>query len=117
MTGTQKTLEDIECQLQVQREALRSGSLDDLAETNEALDTLAAALPAGGDVPDRDALLAMRGRARANLDLLEAAMRGVQSVRHRVIEAQRLVSGAQTYDQSGKRRILDTGPAAEDRCF
>lgn len=88
--------------LDQERQALRSGRIEELAELALAKETLAAEL--AQMTPDPQQIEQMRRAAQRNLRLLSAATKGVRAARDRLGMAG--TSSFRTYDRRGRTRLL-----------
>lgn len=103
---TTRVFDALDTLLERERIALLEGRLDALAELLAEKEQLIDALAA---IPlDRDGLIALRGKAERNQNLMDSALRGIRSVATRLGTLRRLRRSLETYDQAGRRRTIVT---------
>ena len=94
--------------LVLEKDLILNGHLDQLGNLNVEKERALNELKHGKTKPDRSELKKIQTQAIQNLRLIDAAKTGVQSVRKRLIELNRVVDGADTYGKDGQRKVHDT---------
>lgn len=109
MTRTTALMERLDGLLDAQAAAIRTGDLTALAGLAAAAEALAGEEWSGGEAgvePPPEALARLRARAGVVLEQMTYLLRGVRDARRRVDSILGLSSTLETYDQSGKSRVI-----------
>ena len=99
-----ETVDALHALLRAEREAILSGNLDKLAETEGRKEALIEALIAKAPTPE--SLDRIRREAAELLTLLDAAKRGMAAARARLEEQDAARAGLSTYGPEGRNRTV-----------
>lgn len=103
---TRQTIKDLDALLERERTALIEGDLGFLAELFDQKKSLIDRLNANGKA-SADYLEKLQVKAMRNQSLINSALQGIRSVANRMNTLQRIRQTLDTYDESGKRRVIE----------
>ena len=105
-TSPQSLIDQLDALLETERTALLAGDLETIAALltrKEALiDGLNARQP-----DDRDRLAGLHDKVTRNQALLDGALQGIRKVAARMAAVRRIRRSLETYDESGRRQVID----------
>lgn len=104
MTRATVLMQRLDSLLDAQAAAIRTGDLTALAGLATSVETLAG--EAAKMEPPPEALPRLRVKAGAVLEQMTYLLRGIRDARKRVDSILGLSDGLETYDRSGKSRVL-----------
>lgn len=94
--------------LLLEKDLILGGQLDQLGDLTAQKERILEQIQTGSTGLHPEDLKKIRSLALQNLRLIDAAKSGVQSVRQRLAELNRVIEGSGTYSKDGRREIHTT---------
>ena len=104
-----QTLEALSTLLDVEREALLEGDLNQLSELLRSKEALIEKMNATPQT-DLKAIRMLDGKVKRNQLLLDGALEGIRSVADRLAHLRQIKGTLETYGDDGSRRDISLGP-------
>jgi len=106
MNKFENTISELDDLLEVERDALLSGNLDQIGRLLERKETLIDELSALERF-ETDTLQNLTVKLKRNQALLDSALEGIRKVAKRLAALRRVRSTLDTYDSSGTKKAID----------